>query len=616
MKNFIKSIVMTLSFSIFFDTLSHAKTFEVVYSAMLNNPIALIFVFIGLFYFLNKTSTLTIKTSFLQKVVSGMFAIGTLFTDVYSADVLSINEIISGNKYGIVLTFLRLISYYWLFEEVQRLFVYLYEKRVFSQLHIKNKVVTPIFKRFEKNPFLFTLVVLLVAWGLIALMAYPAVFMGDTMDQIMQVFNAQQRTDDHPVLSTMFTGYLVKLGSMLGSANFGIFLVVITQVVLVALIFAFSVRLLTKVSTNNFFAFLIVWLLALIPSTSSTIILPTKDVLFSAFFVVYVITLFIYFYDRTLFKTEKLGIYHCVAIVLMLLFRYNTLHFVAATLLIYFITIIFSKKSRKQFTMIIVLGLVSLVVGKGVNSVLVSSFSEVNIGSDRRKMLSVPFQHTARYIRYHEDEITPEDKKIIDSVLDYDVIKKEYIPYLSDPVNRTHKGEATSEEMSAYFKLVFREAKAHPLVAFESLAASHASLFNLNRSMNNYYINGIYLDDPPPKSYVKFVNDIGLHDNSRSRKWTEDRVDIYRFLDRLPFLSQLNNYGFYLFLLFSMCVIYLRDKKYQYAGVILPCFFLTGTLLLGPITLGYVRYMLPLIFVAPLLAGFFVATDEKRNELE
>lgn len=616
MKNFLKSIVMTISFSIFFDTLTQTKEFEVVYRSMLNNPIELIFVFIGLFYFLKKIGSLAVKTFFLQKIVSGMFAIGTLFTDIYSADVLSINEIISGNKYGIVLTFLRLLSYYWLIEAFQKIVVYIYKEKTFSHLSIKNKFVIPIYYKFETNPFLFTFFVLLVAWGIIALIAYPAVFMGDTMDQIMQVFKTQQRTDDHPVLSTMFTGYIVKLGSMLGSANFGIFLVVITQIVLVALIFAFSIRLLTKVSSNNTTSFFIVWLLAVIPSTSSSIILPTKDVLFSAFFVIYIVTLFVYFYDKQLFKEEKLAIYHCLSIVLMLLFRYNTLHFVVATLLIYLFSAIFTKKSRKQFAMIIVLGMLSLVVGKGINSVLVNGFSEVNIGSDRRKMLSVPFQHTARYIQYHEKEITPEDKKIINSVLDYDVIKKEYIPYLSDPVNRTHKGEATSEEMSAYFKLVSKQVKAHPLVAFESLAASHASLFNLNRSVNNYYINGIYQDNVPPKSYVKFANNIGLHDSKNGLKWTEDRVDIYRLWDRLPILSQLNNYGFYIFLLFSMCVVYLRDKKYKFAGVILPCFFLTGTLLLGPITLGYVRYMLPLIFVTPILVGFFVVIGEKRNEME
>ena len=74
----------------------------------------------------------------------------------------------------------------------------------------------------------------------------------------------------------------------------------------------------------------------------------------------------------------------------------------------------------------------------------------------KQEALSVCFQQTARYIKYHGDEVTESEKEAIDKVLKYEVIGELYDPNLSDSVKKTFKTESTSEDLKNYFKCGFR----------------------------------------------------------------------------------------------------------------------------------------------------------------
>ena len=52
-------------------------------------------------------------------------------------------------------------------------------------------------------------------------------------------------------------------------------------------------------------------------------------------------------------------------------------------------------------------------------------------------VLTIPIQQTARTVRDHADEITAEEREVINSVLDYDTMAKSYDPLISDPVKTT-----------------------------------------------------------------------------------------------------------------------------------------------------------------------------------
>lgn len=71
----------------------------------------------------------------------------------------------------------------------------------------------------------------------------------------------------------------------------------------------------------------------------------------------------------------------------------------------------------------------------------------------KQEALSVCFQQTARYVKYHGDEVTGEEEAAIKKVLAYKKLAKKYQPALSDPVKGTYKSEATSTDLKNYFKV-------------------------------------------------------------------------------------------------------------------------------------------------------------------
>ena len=353
--------------------------------------------------------------------------------------------------------------------------------------------------------------------------------------------------------------------------------------------------------------------LAVIPMTNSTVILATKDIMFSGFFVLFMTTLMIYFYNQSFYTKNKLFILNFFSVFFMMLFRYNTFQFIGLTIAVYILMGLILKKKFYKIGSVTTMMILGLLVGNLCNTLLSNSFAEEQVAPKRREMLSVPFQQTARYAKYHDDEVTESEKKIINNVLNYDLIKKNYNPSRSDPVKRTHDEEASDDDMKKYFLLVKDQVIKHPLLAVESLMASHSNLFNLNSNLNGYYANSITLGSDENKKIVG--NKIGIHDNKRSLKLNRIRVKLYQVFDRLPLLSQLDNYGFYILIVLSIFALWLRKHRFYFAGIAIPMGTFIGTLIAGPITLGYLRYILPIVLTAPLLLVFCLTNDDDEHNL-
>ena len=69
-----------------------------------------------------------------------------------------------------------------------------------------------------------------------------------------------------------------------------------------------------------------------------------------------------------------------------------------------------------------------------------------------RETLSIPFQQTARYVKYHSDDLTQEDIIVIDKVLGYDDLAERYDPEISDPVKNKFNKYTSNGELMDYLK--------------------------------------------------------------------------------------------------------------------------------------------------------------------
>lgn len=88
-----------------------------------------------------------------------------------------------------------------------------------------------------------------------------------------------------------------------------------------------------------------------------------------------------------------------------------------------------------------------------------------------REALSLPFQQTARAVKYHGSEMSKIEKETINRLLDYDSIGKVYDPVISDPVKNTAKATATKEDTIAYFKTWGSQFLQYPVSYIEATIA-------------------------------------------------------------------------------------------------------------------------------------------------
>ena len=101
------------------------------------------------------------------------------------------------------------------------------------------------------------------------------------------------------------------------------------------------------------------------------------------------------------------------------------------------------------------------------------------------KALSIPFQQTARYVRDYGYEISEEDAEIISRALDYENLAEKYDPITSDPVKYTYHAE-TTEDLTAYFGLWFRQLLKHPGSAVEATMNNAYGWFYQEGYAQNY----------------------------------------------------------------------------------------------------------------------------------
>ncbi|AQP53051.1 hypothetical protein CBF34_02960 [Vagococcus penaei] len=608
MKKVIQGVIVALGLTVSFKNIKTTEGYSLIYKTLTNDPYLTTFALVGCVLFFILVDRLKQKTNILQKIVSLFFAICTWFTTIYEAGIDTANKVFH-HPISLLYSILFVVSFYLIIESLQKILTYF---STTEHQTIKLPISRKLQVTFANHPFLVPFGLMMCVWLYIAVTAYPSVFMGDTLDQIEQYFHYQVRTAAHPVLSTVLIGSLVKFGAIINHPNIGLFIFTILQVTLVASSMAYAISTVYKLTLKTKMLMIVTVVMTFIPMVNASVILATKDIIFSVFFVVYMTTTATYFFNQEMYRKNKMFIMTFLSVLLMLLFRYNTLHFIALTLVVYIIGgLILRRKIYLPLT-IVPMMILGLVCGTLINNIFVSQFAEAQPKPNRREMLSLPFQHTARYIKYHEDDISSNDKAIINNVLKYDVIRKSYVPHRSDAVKRTHDENATKAEMSQYFNLVGRQIKKHPFVLVESVMANHSNLFNLNLSVNWYYSNGLI--DSDGENQVERVSKIGLTDNSLSVKLNRGRVKLYQLWDRLPLLSQINNYGTYIFVMLAVFVLWLRQKKFLLAAIVIPMGAFLGTLIAGPITLGYIRYILPLVLFTPLLLVLAMSSNREGEK--
>lgn len=458
----------------------------------------------------------------------------------------------------------------------------------------------------------------IISWIPILFAYYPAIFMGDTEDIIYMAYNyptgllgtvklrqeGVNLTNHHPVIFTLIVGTVLKLVRGLGgSDNMAIFVYALVQYLASALILSYVCLYIGRDLKKKKVALCAVLFYVFCPWITKYVIMISKDTFFSECLLLLCVQLHKVASGKN--DRKQVAIIAFLSI-FVLLFRKNGLYVLMIT---YAFMIVLYRKYWKSWGACLVVVLVC----NSLYSNILLPVAGITDGSVR-EALSIPFQQTARYVRDHGEEVTEEEQRIIDAVLQYDVLGEVYSANISDPVKATFRIEADSEDLKEYFAVWFAMLLKHPETYIKA-------------TINNYYgyvypvVNDIHklyrtsvgsMENANRDGYFNFSNN---YDGVRI--WLRDAYALWDLLwMKVPIVNLFATSAFYVWLIILAGALKVICRDRAGLGVMFMYFILILTAVAGPCNaIDYERYISPCIFVFPLIVGIALQKKGLKEEL-
>ena len=587
------------------------------------NKLLLSLTFIAFIWLLSRTKKIThesnitgVKLSVTQHIFSIMFSCFTLLAYSFSFPVMKGESLQTAILYSdsvqIIKTVGTFITWYIIFNIIQKWLIY-FLKSPLEQVVLLDFDNSKLGRIISKHPFFAPMMILIVLWLPIILVNYPAIMPVDALTQVAQFDGYRELRTDHPLISTVLIVKFLDFGVMIGNGNIGIFLYALLQNLFLIISLSYSCFLIQKLIKKPFMTFMamLVYSVPLISSFGSVV---TKDVFFSGFFMIFITALIHCLTFKETFIKNKLYIIFCLSIVGSIMFRKNVMYAIIPSIIIYSILLFIKNKNLKQNIIAVLLMFLSVLASFGFESLLNTHYGAQ---SDvlRREVLSIPFQQTARLVKYKGDKISSEDKKIIDEMLVYNTLSKRYNPKLADPVKNKHTNDVSHEAVSDYFTVWKKYLMKYPGIYLEATLDQNISLFTIGTN-NNYYnhLTDGYREHFPDLNKIYEVKD--LNETKRMRSLQTTKESAYYLFDRLPIIGYLDDSAVYIIIGILLFGLSISFKMYRYMLVNIPMILLLASLIAGPIVYQYPRYLFIFAMLVPLLFVYlyYLVNLDKNNE--
>ncbi len=539
-----------------------------------------------------------IITFLLSFLITSFMVIGTSFIMTGNFKMIKKHPLIT------VLSFILLVKILW------EIIKYLFDRLDNKKNAEKRKKIGKLGKLFDKHPFLFSILFIILLWLVYIIAFYPAIMSPDPSFQLLQYFNINNKysdyvvlldknvilTNHHPVIHTIILGSLVKLGiKLFSSVNAGLFIYSIIQTIILASTLSYTIKFMKDINVSLKYRKICLLIYSLVPVFPLYAMSPVKDVIFGCLIIIYIIS----FYKLINLK-EKLKIKDMVMeillIILIILFRNNGFHIVLLSL-----PFLLFQGRQNIFKYIIII-CITITFYYSYNNVILPHFKITN--GSIREVLSVPFQQTARYVKEYKKEVTSDEKKAIDKLLNYDTITSRYNPALADPVKNEFNKYYTKNDLKNYFKVWKNELLKHPLVYIEAtIANTYGYIYPVE---TNWYVH---------IKGKKIINNYGF-DYHFNKKLKPLRMVLRGFaiaFPYIPFIGLLINIGFNTWILLFMLSYLFYRKKYKDIILLIPSFLILLVCFVSPAN-TYFRYALPNVFALPVMLAMFDKIISKKDK--
>lgn len=458
--------------------------------------------------------------------------------------------------------------------------------------------------------------VIFLCWIPIFLAYYPAIMSYDFNRQsIWAHLGYQWFTTHHPLIHTFLIKCFFHVGEFFGSYQVGMALFSLLQMLILSAVYAYSCNMIGRLTKKKWPVVVTAVVFALLPLHSVMVLCVTKDVLFSAFLLLFLLLML----ERRMYgkrEAVKKGLLFLldaalvVTGILMLLFRNNAVYAFAVFAVFY---VLWSSKERVR---VLVLCLLIAASGQGVKAGMQAAMN-AGVGSEA-EMYSVFMQQMCRTALYHENTLTEEEWSVLNYYVPCDYWH-DYNPTIADSIKANVTVTAfqswkddipqmlkdwaemglryPNDYIDAFLDLTrgywFLDDVSHAEVLGYGEDSEYGLIYTFNGSQSEWF-EGIENHSYLPglkEMYQGIVSGNGYYD------W--------------PVLSNLFKPAFYCWVLILIMVsLVYRKQKSKLVLCMLPFWYLM-TLLLGPVV--NIRYVYPIIVAIPFLLAWLF--DDKEGNV-
>ena len=483
------------------------------------------------------------------------------------------------NGYSFCISMLSVIGHWVIFYPALRLFYFALE----SNNTKEEKAIL--------HPFRTAVVIMLLCWLPWLLMNYPGSFCSDSLNQLSQFFHINPWSSHHPPFSSAIIGLCVKLGILLFDANLGIFLYLLFQSIVGAVIISAGLSLLYKHGLSRRLWIVFVLFFAINPFWGCFMQWLDKDLLYAEMFALCLVLLIPVIKDRRCSTGRAICIASAAltAVLLRKTGQYELLP-------LFFVLVLWLRKSSRLRLLAATLAVI--VLSSCVNNVLYPALGikEASVA----EALSIPFQQTARYVNEYPDEVTEEERAAIAAVLDYDKLDQ-YKADISDPIKATYHG--SGKDMANYLKVWLQMLFKHPICYFEAGFMISYGYLAPGEAYIDAYISSVYNN--------KTLSAIGVYrvfGDFPTRVFDSVREMFFR----LPLTTVLCMCGVYTWIFMACFVQLLRKKRYSAMLLLIPGIFNVLICIASPLYYS-TRYELPVIITTPLILGWTILHSKNKE---
>jgi len=459
--------------------------------------------------------------------------------------------------------------------------------------------------REVKHDVLTIMAVLIICWSPYLIAFFPGTVCWDLGEMVAQFFGQTEMDTWHPVFTTWVMGSCVWIGRLFGSDNLGAALFTALQTLTLSYALARAVHYLKTIGINRLFRLLAVAFFALVPIWGGYAQFISKDTLYTSCLLLFVLAVL----QALQGKRAAWGLFFWG--LLCCLLRSNGLYVVLPTAIV-----LACLAKPRRFV-------IPALAGAVTGALLFSNVLIPALGIRDKTasgIYSVCFQQSARVLRDHPDEITPEEYAEIDAVLDAANLPDLYEPWISDPVKYTFRqygqgAEAEKAALARYRETWLAMFAKYPLDYAETFFAGNLSYYTFapkiegetynNQAGNRLVFETYELGDsrgPDPRfldtTQIAALEPIRQLLALFARGWRH-----------IPVFGLLYACATYTWLLVGAGISACRQGKRRLMAAFLPALLSLGVCMLSPVN-DYFRYFLPIVAMTIPLIGAAARSKE------